>query len=212
MAHFDEIFPKCIGFGSIESQSYDAEVFRSASGRSVAVGYLADHLREWNVSTGIHDQGDFEQFFNFWHAFRGAEDTFLFQSPIDNSSALPGQAISASDQTILAAATAGQADVQVIKTRTVGSAANSYSIYRLDTVTLTVEVNSLPVVLGVDYTESNGLLTFSPTLSLNDVVTAGYDYYLKARFGSVKFSVRLPDKSQEQFYLEGNITVIQERE
>jgi len=211
MADYDEVFPVCIGFGSTETIRYDADIFRAASGKSVTTSYWSEHLRQWDVLTGIRDQGDFEQFLDFYHAFNGPEDTFRFKSPLDNSSATPGSAITITDQTIEAAATAGQATVQVIKTRSAGSATTSYSIYELDTSTLLVEVNGSPVTLGVDFTESDGLLTFSPTLSLNDVVKDGYDYYLRAQFGAAQFSVTLPTKTSTEFFLRGSIPILQVR-
>lgn len=213
MAHYDVVFPKCIGFGSSATYQYAADLFEAVSGRSVTVSYWAQHKRAWNIATGIKTDEDFEQFLDFFHAFKGPENTFLFQDRFDKSSAAPGASITNLDQT-LGTATASQTDFQLSKTRTKDGASTKYNVYRPDESTVVVAVDGAPQVVTTDYTiESGGIIRFVTPMTGGEVVTAGFEYNLKAQFGRAEFQVLAPNKTDgDTFYLQGTIPIFEVRE
>ena len=213
MAHQNIIFPECISNRSTASYTYEAETFRAYSGRSVVTAAWDDHLRSWDVATAIHDQTEFERFLNFWHAVGGTADTFLFIDRFDRSSAAPGQDVDDEDQN-LGTAAASQTDFQLRKGRTYDSVTNYYDIQRPNESTVVVAVDGAPQTITTDYTiETGGIIRFVTPMTGGEVVTAGYQYYLKARFGAVSFNVVSPGQAgANEFYLQGTIPILQDRE
>lgn len=208
MAHYDIVFPTCIGFGTSGRHEQGSETFRAVNRKSVTVKYLSQFYRAWDVATGIHTEEDFQDFINFYHAVDGPGNTFLFEDPWDNSTAVPGSSITDTDET-LGTGDGIETDFQLIKTRTYGAASTATNIYHPDTSGLLVTTVLGAQTLGVDYTESDGLLTFGAAPASGSV-TAGFPYYLKAEFASDTFPMRAPDRQgQGTFFLQGSITVVE---
>lgn len=101
MAAFHDVrFPLQLGFGATGGPSFSTQVVMTASGAEQRNTEWADALLSFDAGVGVRSEADLELLLNFFRARRGQAHGFRFLDPLDNSSAIHGAPVAATDQMI----------------------------------------------------------------------------------------------------------------
>lgn len=194
-------FPTSLSLETEGGPEYSTDVIELYSGYEVRNERWLMPKYRFNAATGIKTLADLYSLLEFFHAVGGKAHGFRFKCHSDYKSCAPGSSPTMSDQVVIADATAGQASVQLTKTYTKGALARSINIRKPVSGTLVLAKNSLPFTVGWSVSTSTGVITFSPALSVHDVITGGYEFDLPVRFDTDRLSVKLSE------YLSGEAEV-----
>lgn len=191
MAFLDVLFPICVSQGTVGGPEWRTVVTGFDSGWETTDSRWPYPRSSWDAAYGVTDTDDLESVLALFMAARGRKNSFRFRDPIDHKSCLKTGTPAYDDQTILAAATAGQAEVQITKTYDYLSQTFERTITKPVSGSVLLGLNGSPISSGFSIDHSTGIITFSPTLSLNDVVTAGYLFDCHCRFANDKMDIGL---------------------
>ena len=189
MAFYDDIvFPTDISFASPGGPRFLTGVVKVPSGWHVADIKRDTPLFGWDVGYGARQIDKIYDLYKIFMVVRGQGHMFLFQYWLDYKSIDGNQKalVTPTDQ-VIATATAGQTQFQLIKTYAVGSASLVKTIYKPKAGTLRVSVDNVEETSGWTMNASTGVITRAPGLAAGKVVRAGYEYYHPVRFAADDF-------------------------
>jgi len=190
MAFYDDIvFPTDISFASPGGPRFLTGIVKVPSGWHTADIRRDTPIYGWDVGYGAREIGKIYDLYELFLVVRGQGHMFLFKNWLDYKSAHGDQktvSTSANDQ-VIATATAGQTQFQLIMTYTVGGGSLVKTIYKPKAGTLKVSVNGVEEFSGWTMNATTGVITRSPGLAGSDVVRAGFEYYHPVRFASDDF-------------------------
>lgn len=131
----------------------------------------------WEIGYGIQSQDSDDSNFNdvvdFFYARQGMLHEFRFRDWSDYRIS-PAQVIGAGN--------GAQTIFRIVKKYTSGPATHERRITRPDTATLAVTVNGVAKTLGTDYTESMGVLVFTPAPPAGHDVAVACEFDVPVRF------------------------------
>lgn len=180
MSGFHEIsFPMRLALGAVGGPERRTEIVTLASGHEVRNAKWARARRRWDVGSAVSDLADLQALLNFFEARHGQLYGFRFRDPLDASSALPGGAVTATDQ-VLGVGDGAANRFQLVKeyggvTRT---------ILKPVAGTVRVALNGAEALTGWSVDTSAGTLLFDVPPSDGEVVTAGFEFECPVRFES----------------------------
>jgi uncharacterized protein (TIGR02217 family) len=151
-------------------------------------------------ASGVETEEQLYALVVFFHAVGGMLHGWRLRNWSDWKSCSPFGTPTAMDQ-IIAVATAGQTEFQLIKTYTAGVLSRAVDILKPVPGTLMLAVNEEPVVAGWSLNTANGLILFEAGLNEGDVLTGGYEFDLPCRFGTDYLPRRFKS------YLNGEVSV-----
>lgn len=213
MTDITERFPLQIGFGSTGGPRYRTTIVSAYSGREERNSDWSYPLHVYNVATGIKSSDDMAQFLRFLHAAAGTAYTFPFRDRNDWKSCAVNATPDSADQ-IIATATAGQTQFQLIKTYTATGRSQTRAISHPVSGTLLVEVDGTPMIETTHYTVSytTGVITFLTPMSGGEVVKAGYEFDVPCRFAEDAIEFSLENSNGDGvFYGSGSASVVEVR-
>lgn len=178
-------FPRQIAVGAVYGPTDKVVITPMSSGFEQRDIKWTDQLCEGNIGTGIKDRDGMAEILSFFRARRADAYGWLFFDFSDYQ---------ATNQLIVAAATAGQATAQLVKTYSDAGGSLIRTI-RKPMLSWTTSIDPAPhgefqlFKNGVemdpgDYSVNTvtGQITFSPTLALNDVIRATFRFRNACRF------------------------------
>lgn len=190
MESFHEVrFPVAVSFGATGGPERRTEIVTVTSGRERRNLRLAHSRRHFDAGTGVRSLTDLYEIVGFFEARRGAFHGFRFRDPFDMKSCRPDQPPGAGDQQI------GVGDgvttgFQLVKWYGDGDDAYARPIAKpvADTVLVAVD--------GVDVSDfvvdvATGLVALATAPGDGQVVTAGYEFDLAARFDAERIEISL---------------------
>ncbi len=180
MSGFHEIrFPLRLALGAVGGPERRTEILTLASGQEVRNAVWASSRRRWDIGGAIGDLADLHALISFFEARRGRLHGFRFRDPMDFSSALPGTAVTASDQ-IIGVGDDVTATFDLIKDyggvlrRIAKPVANS----------VRVAVDDVELTSGWSVNDTAGIVTFDAAPVSGAVVNAGFEFDCAVRFES----------------------------
>jgi len=183
MTHLTTSFPASLSYGSAGGPIYQTTVVRAHSGKEERNQSWTYPLHQYSVDLGNRTQTELETLNNYYHAAAGRANTFNFSDPRDRKSCALSATPANTDQT-LHTATGGETSVQVIKNYPAGGVTRLRKITRPTSGTLVVAIDTVSKTSGGDYTVNynTGVITLATGLATGEVVTAGYEFEVPARF------------------------------
>jgi len=194
-------FPTSLSYETEGGPEYSTEVLILYSGYEQRNERWNEPLFRFNAATAIQNSTNLYTLLQFFHAVGGKAHGFRFKDPTDYKSCAPSGTISNADQTIVSDATNGQTTAQIYKTYVQGALTRTRSIKKPVANTLVLAKNSVAFTSGWSVDTATGIITFSPALSLHDVITGGYEFDVPVRFDTDKLPTKLI------YYLNGEAEV-----
>lgn len=205
MGFHNVVFPIDISYGSVSGWGFDHSVVELKSGATEYVSHHSDMRHIFDVAWGVRDWADANRIKKFYSARGGLSNSFLYVDPFDINTSSDPSAVgigtpTGDDVVVVPDATASQSTFQLIKRYTdggiehirtirhpapagsvlvLGKAAVAAPIIKVDGVTKTETTD-----YTIDY--STGIVTMGAgdLLTENAVVTAGFSFYERVRFGA----------------------------
>lgn len=187
----DTTLPEKLSYGSRFTIGYSNRSVESASGfRQVNIDWAQNRVFA-DVRYAVNDQEILDELTKFYNSVMGSVFSFRVRNYTDyKSNDVSDGDVTFLDQTIVAAATAGQATAQLVKNYTLAGQTTPKDIVKPMPGMTLIGINGLlSAAWSID--DDTGLVTFSPVLSLNDVVTAGYLYWVPMNFQEDRMPVVL---------------------
>jgi uncharacterized protein (TIGR02217 family) len=178
-----------VSFGATGGPERRTEIVALTSGREQRNLRLAHSRRHFDAGTGVRSLNDLYEIIGFFEARRGAFHGFRFRDPFDMKSCRPDQPPGAGDQQI------GVGDgvttgFQLVKWYGDGDDAYARPIAKPVAGTVLVAIDGVKVSdFAVDV--ATGLVTFATAPGDGQVVTAGYEFDLAARFDAERIEISL---------------------
>ena len=199
--HDSAVFPEGIAYGSRGGPTFSTSIIEIDSGAEERVGRWALSRRRWDASYGIKVLDDVYTVQAFFLARKGPLNGFLWQDPIDMASTVDGRTTSWAngsldpddENQLLGTGDASETQFQLIKTYTSGGVTHTRNITRPKSGTVLVAVDGVAQTEGVDFTVdlTTGQLNFSSAPGSGLDVTAGYEFYVPARFEEDRLEITM---------------------
>ena len=204
------IFPTDISNGSVGGPMFVTYVQETASGYEQRIAAWPYGRQYYEVQYGIKKPEQGFVLLKFFQSMKGMTYGFKYLDPFDYKSCDITNTPTATDVTIVTAATSGQATATLFKEYNTAGQITTRPITKPANGTILLEINSVSKTEGIDFTVdyTNGEITFTPVLTLNDVVTVGFQFYVPCRFGID----RLPMSLRGPLISDTQIPVIEIRE
>lgn len=185
----DVRFPVAVSFGATGGPERRTEIVALTSGREQRNLRLAHSRRHFDAGTGVRSLNDLYEIIGFFEARRGAFHGFRFRDPFDMKSCRPDQQPAASDQQIgLGDGAATQ--FQLVKWYGEGPDAYARPVTRPVAGTVRVAVDGVETSdFSVDL--ATGMVMLAAPPEEGQVVSAGYEFDLAARFDAERIEVSL---------------------
>lgn len=191
--HENAVFPEGIAYGSRGGPGFNTKIIELDSGAEERVGRWASARRRWDAKWGVKDLDDLYTVMAFVLARKGALHGWKWTDPMDFASTVDGRTLSFAagsadpddEDQLLGTGDAAETDFQIIKLYTSGGVTHTRNITRPKSGTVVVAVDGSAQTEGVDYTidYTTGIITFGTAPGSSLDVTAGYEFYVPARFG-----------------------------
>lgn len=185
----DVRFPVHVGFGATGGPERRTEVTTLLSGRERRNARQIHSRRRFDAASGVRSLDDLDAVVAFFEARRGELVAFRFRDPLDWKSGSARNPTTVQDQAI------GNGDGTTVTFQLMkqyGEGADAYQRpIRLpvsDSVSIAVDGQSLN---AADFTTdaATGLVTLATAPAPGSVITAGYEFDIKARFATASLSV-----------------------
>jgi uncharacterized protein (TIGR02217 family) len=183
----DVIFPTDISFNSPGGPMFLTNIAEVPSGWSQRNVERETPLCLWDVGYGARTIDKIDALYRLFMTSQGAAQVVLFKYWLDFKSCNVDQIPSATDQ-VIATATAGQTNFQLIKKYEYQGRTLTKTIYKPRTATLLVSVDGVTESSGWTMNIETGVITRSVGLTAGRIVRAGYEYYHPARFKTDSFT------------------------
>jgi uncharacterized protein (TIGR02217 family) len=194
MAFHEVRFPAGISLGATGGPERRTEIVVLGSGHEERNSRWADSKRSWNAGYGIKRVDDLFAVIAFFEERRGRFHGFRFKDWSDFKSCAPEVAVTALDQEI-GQGTGALASFQLKKIYGSAFAPWTREIKKPVSGTVAVAVDGVTKTQGSHYTfdDATGIVTFTGgnIPALDQVVTAGFEFDVPARFDTDKLEVNL---------------------
>lgn len=187
MAFLEERLPVDVRMGASHTDDYAVNIVQTAGGAEYRNLVHQYPMRRWTINFTLMRDDLAARVLALYHRAYGKYAGFRVRDFDDyNSSASGRGAITSLDQVLLRLS-AGV--YQLRKTYGPGGTPLSIgrpvrTVYKPVAGTTIIAVDSVPVVSGFSVDTTNGQLTITPAPTSGQVVTAGFDFDIPARFGS----------------------------
>jgi uncharacterized protein (TIGR02217 family) len=192
MQAFHEIrFPTAVSFGATGGPERRNEIVTLTSGRERRNLRFAQSRRHYDAGTGVRSLEDLHDIIAFFEARRGSFHGFRFRDPFDMKSCRPGETPSPGDQAI-GTGDGTTAAFQLVKNYGSGEDAYVRTIGKPVEGTVRVAVDGVEAGdFAVDH--ATGIVTFAAGAipAEGQVVTAGYEFDVPARFDAERIAISL---------------------
>jgi uncharacterized protein (TIGR02217 family) len=202
MMAFHEIrFPDNISRGARGGPERRTQIVELASGDEERNASWANSRRRYDVAYGIRRADDLAAVVAFFEARNGRLHGFRYKDWADYKSALPSQAITATDQQI-GTGTGSQQIFQLTKRYTSGAQTWMRTITKPVAGTVRVALGMVEQMSGWTVDTTTGVVTFTTAPTGGVAVRAGFEFDVPVRFDSDTLDVTL------DFERLGSITAI----
>ena len=201
MAFHEVRFPDNISRGARGGPERRTQIVELASGDEERNASWADSRRRYDVAYGIRRADDLAAVVAFFEARNGRLHGFRYKDWADYKSALPLQAITATDQQI-GTGTGSLQTFQLAKRYTSGAQTWVRTIAKPVAGTVRVALGMTEQLLGWTVDTTTGVITFTTAPANGVIVRAGFEFDVPVRFDSDSLDVTL------DFERLGSITAI----
>ena len=201
MAFHEVRFPDNISRGARGGPERRTQIVELASGDEERNASWADSRRRYDVAYGIRRADDLAAVVAFFEARNGRLHGFRYKDWADYKSALPSQAITATDQQI-GTGTGSLQTFQLAKRYTSGAQTWVRTITKPVTGTVRVALGMVEQMSGWTLDTTTGVITFTTAPAGGVIVRAGFEFDVPVRFDSDTLDVTL------DFERLGSITAI----
>jgi len=201
MAFHEVRFPDNISRGARGGPERRTQVVELASGDEERNASWANSRRRYDVAYGIRRADDLAAVVAFFEARNGRLHGFRYKDWADYKSALPSQAITATDQQI-GTGTGSLQTFQLAKRYTSGAQTWVRTIAKPVAGTLRVALGMVEQMSGWTLDTTTGFVTFTTAPANGVAVRAGFEFDVPVRFDSDTLDVTL------DFERLGSITAI----
>jgi len=201
MAFHEVRFPDNISRGARGGPERRTQIVELASGDEERNASWADSRRRYDVAYGIRRADDLAAVVAFFEARNGRLHGFRYKDWADYKSALPSQAITATDQQI-GTGTGSLQTFQLAKRYTSGAQTWVRTITKPVTGTVRIALGMVEQMSGWTVDTTTGVLTFTTAPAGGVIVRAGFEFDVPVRFDSDTLDVTL------DFERLGSITAI----
>jgi uncharacterized protein (TIGR02217 family) len=201
MAFHEVRFPDNISRGARGGPERRTQVVELASGDEERNASWANSRRRYDVAYGIRRADDLAAVVAFFEARNGRLHGFRYKDWADYKSALPSQAITATDQQI-GTGTGSLQTFQLAKRYTSGAQTWVRTIAKPVIGTVRVALGMVEQMSGWTLDASTGVITFTTAPPGGVIVRAGFEFDVPVRFDSDSLDVTL------EFERLGSITAI----
>ena len=178
MSGFHEVsFPMRLALGAVGGPERRIDIIALASGKEVRNARWSRSRRRWDVGSAVSNLADLQILLNFFEARQGRLYGFRFRDPMDFSSALPGQPVSADDQ-VLGLGDGSRTMFQLCKDYS--GVERSISKPVVGTVRIALDGEEQSAGWSVD--QSSGEIRFDAAPEADIQVTAGFEFECPVRF------------------------------
>ena len=190
MAFHEVRFPDNISRGARGGPERRTQIVELASGDEERNASWADSRRRYDVAYGIRRADDLAAVVAFFEARNGRLHGFRYKDWADYKSALPSQAITATDQQI-GTGTGSQQNFQLAKRYTSGAQTWVRTIAKPVAGTVRVALGMVEQMSGWTVDTASGVITFTPAPAGGVIVRAGFEFDVPVRFDSDMLDVTL---------------------
>ena len=201
MAFHDVRFPDNISRGARGGPERRTQIVELASGDEERNASWANSRRRYDVAYGIRRADDLAAVVAFFEARNGRLHGFRYKDWADYKSALPSQAITATDQQI-GTGTGSLQTFQLAKRYTSGAQTWVRTIAKPVAGTVRVALGMVEQMSGWTVDTTTGVVTFTTAPAGGVAVRAGFEFDVPVRFDSDTLDVTL------DFERLGSITAI----
>ena len=201
MAFHEVRFPDNISRGARGGPERRTQIVELASGDEERNASWANSRRRYDVAYGIRRADDLAAVVAFFEARNGRLHGFRYKDWADYKSALPSQAITATDQQI-GTGTGSLQTFQLVKRYTSGAQTWVRTIAKPVAGTVRVALGMVEQMSGWTVDTTTGLITFTIAPANSVIVRAGFEFDVPVRFDSDTLDVTL------DFERLGSITAI----
>ena len=201
MAFHEVRFPDNISRGARGGPERRTQIVELASGDEERNASWADSRRRYDVAYGIRRADDLAAVVAFFEARNGRLHGFRYKDWADYKSALPLQAITATDQQI-GTGTGSLQTFQLAKRYTSGAQTWVRTIAKPVAGTVRVALGMVEQMSGWTVDTTTGVITFTTAPANGVIVRAGFEFDVPVRFDSDTLDVTL------DFERLGSITAI----
>ena len=201
MAFHEVRFPDNISRGARGGPERRTQLVELASGDEERNASWANSRRRYDVAYGIRRADDLAAVVAFFEARNGRLHGFRYKDWADYKSALPSQAITATDQQI-GTGTGSLQTFQLAKRYTSGAQTWVRTIAKPVAGTVRVALGMVEQMSGWTVDTTTGVITFTTAPANGVIVRAGFEFDVPVRFDSDSLDVTL------DFERLGSITAI----
>ncbi len=201
MAFHEVRFPDNISRGARGGPERRTQIVELASGDEERNASWADSRRRYDVAYGIRRADDLAEVVAFFEARNGRLHGFRYKDWADYKSALPSQAITATDQQI-GTGTGSLQTFQLAKRYTSGAQTWVRTVAKPVAGTIRVALGMVEQMSGWTVDTTTGVVTFTAAPAGGVIVRAGFEFDVPVRFDSDTLDVTL------DFERLGSITAI----
>lgn len=190
MAFHEVRFPDNISRGARGGPERRTQIVELASGDEERNASWANSRRRYDVAYGIRRADDLAAVVAFFEARNGRLHGFRYKDWADYKSALPSQAITATDQQI-GTGTGSLQTFQLAKRYTSGAQTWVRTIAKPVAGTVRVALGMVEQMSGWTVDTTTGVITFNAAPAGGVVVRAGFEFDVPVRFDSDTLDVTL---------------------
>lgn len=187
----DVRFPVHVAFGATGGPERRTEITTLLSGHEKRNARQTHSRRRYDAASGIRSLDDLDAVVAFFEARRGELIAFRFRDPLDWKSSSPRAEATATDQAI-GTGNGATTTFQLVKRYGEGEDAYVRPIHLPLAATVSVAVDGAALAPeNVSIDALTGLVTLATPPASNAMITAGFDFDIKARFDTSSLSVSL---------------------
>ena len=190
MAFHEIRFPDNISRGARGGPERRTQIVELASGDEERNASWADSRRRYDVAYGIRRADDLAAVVAFFEARNGRLHGFRYKDWADYKSALPSQAMTATDQQI-GTGTGSLQTFQLSKRYTSGAQTWVRTITKPVAGTIRVALGMVEQMTGWTVDTTTGVVTFTTAPAGGVIVRAGFEFDVPVRFDSDTLDVTL---------------------
>ena len=190
MAFHEVRFPDNISRGARGGPERRTQIVELASGDEERNASWADSRRRYDVAYGIRRADDLAAVVAFFEARNGRLHGFRYKDWADYKSALPSQAMTATDQQI-GTGTGSLQTFQLSKRYTSGAQTWVRTITKPVAGTIRVALGTVEQLSGWTVDTTTGVVTFTTAPAGGVIVRAGFEFDVPVRFDSDTLDVTL---------------------
>ena len=190
MAFHEVRFPDNISRGARGGPERRTQIVELASGDEERNASWTNSRRRYDVAYGIRRADDLASVVSFFEARNGRLHGFRYKDWADYKSALPSQAITATDQPI---GTGNDSDTTfaLLKRYTSGAQSWSRAIAKPVAGTIRVALDMVEQMSGWTLDATTGVITFTTAPANGVIIRAGFEFDVPVRFDSDTLDVTL---------------------